>query len=86
MKINSRFVISLTALYVLIFSIKPADAYLDPGTGSMVIQAVLAGIAVVSVSVGIYWKRIKLFFGRKSRGGEQREEQGQNEKRGTESK
>ncbi len=41
-----------------------AHAYLDPGTGSMIIQGVLAGIAAVSVSVGIFWTRIKLFFGR----------------------
>ena len=75
----------MVLVFILALSAKTAFAYLDPGTGSMVIQAVLAGIAVVSVSVGIYWKRIKLFFSRTSKG-KQKEEQGQNEKRGTESK
>ncbi len=37
-------------------------AYLDPATGSMLIQAVLAGIAAVGVSVGVFWNRLKGFF------------------------
>ena len=58
------FVISGGALCVSLISATPAYAYLDPATGSMVIQAVIAGIAAVSVSVGIFWKRLKSFFGR----------------------
>ena len=42
----------------------PACAYLDPGTGSMIVQALIAVFAAVSVSVGIFWKRLKVFFGR----------------------
>ena len=41
-----------------------AYAYIDPGTGSMMIQALLAIIATVSVSVGIFWKHIRSFFTR----------------------
>ena len=32
--------------------------YLDPGTGSLIIQAIVAGIA----GVGIFYQRIKNFF------------------------
>ena len=44
-----------------------AFAYIDPGTGSLILQwlvgMVLAGLAVLNV----YWQRIKSFFSGKSR-------------------
>jgi len=65
-------VIQLVAFlpYVLV---SPAQAYIDPATGSMVIQAVIAAVAAVSVSIGIFWRRLKSFFGRvfgRHRGGD----------------
>jgi hypothetical protein len=33
-------------------------AYLDPGTGSMVLQVVVGGIAAIGVAGRYYWKRI----------------------------
>ena len=33
-------------------------AYLDPGTGSMILQAVLGGIAGIAVLVKVGWRRI----------------------------
>jgi len=46
----------------------PADlAYLDPGAGSFVIQALVATIAGVAVATRAYWTRIKAFFGRAPR-------------------
>lgn len=52
------------AIAILFLSERSAFAYIDPATGSMVIQAVIAGVAAVSVSVDIFWKRLKSFFGR----------------------
>jgi len=56
-------------LLLLVFATQ-AHAYIDPATGSMVIQAILAAIAAAAVSIGIFWRRIKLFlaglFGRKN--------------------
>jgi hypothetical protein len=40
----------------------PAYAYLDPGTGSALIQGVIAAIAAVGVTLKLYWHRIKKFF------------------------
>jgi hypothetical protein len=34
-------------------------AYLDPGTGSMVLQFVLGGIVGVLAIVKLYWRRLK---------------------------
>jgi len=43
---------------------KLAYAYIDPASGSMVIQALLAVLAAVSVSVGLFWQRIRSFIAR----------------------
>jgi hypothetical protein len=40
----------------------PAHAYLDPTTGSILLQGLLAGIAGVVVVLRLYWARLKAFF------------------------
>ncbi len=42
----------------------PAYAYLDPGTGSMLLQLLLGGVAGALVIGKLYWARIQSFFGR----------------------
>jgi hypothetical protein len=57
--------ITITILVVLVSS--PAYAYLDPGTGSMLVQGLLAALAVASAGIVAFWTRIRqLFSGRKS--------------------
>ena len=41
-----------------------ANAYLDPGTGSMVLQLLLGGVAGAVVVVKLYWQKVKNFFTR----------------------
>jgi len=36
--------------------------YIDPGTGSIIIQALIAGVLGVSVAAKIYWHRILKFL------------------------
>jgi hypothetical protein len=45
-------------------------AYLDPGTGSLILQAVIAALAGVAVAITSYWQRIRAFFRRSSRDSE----------------
>ena len=46
---------------------QPAHAYLDPGTGSMLLQGLLAGIAGAAVVLRLYWAKLKaLFSGQRS--------------------
>ena len=33
-------------------------AYLDPGTGSMVLQVIVGGVAAIGVAGRYYWRRI----------------------------
>jgi hypothetical protein len=38
-------------------------AYLDPGSGSMLVQILLAGVAGLAVAIKVFWRRILAFFG-----------------------
>jgi len=40
--------------------------YLDPGTGSIILQSALAGIAVAMGVLRLYWYRLKAFFSGKT--------------------
>jgi hypothetical protein len=40
-----------------------AHAYLDPGTGSMLLQVILGGVAAVAVALKLFWYRILAFLG-----------------------
>ena len=37
-------------------------AYLDPGSGSMILQIVLGGAAAVAVTARLYWGRLLKFL------------------------
>ena len=39
------------------------EAYLDPGTGSMLLQVILGGVAAVGVAVKLYWHKLRVVFG-----------------------
>ena len=36
--------------------------YIDPGTGSIIVQAILAAVLSAGVLIKIFWKRITTFF------------------------
>ena len=48
--------------------------YIDPGTGSIVLQAVIGGIVGALVALKLFWGQIKGFFGRLFHGGKKRTE------------
>lgn len=43
-----------------------AFAYLDPGSASLIVQGLIAGIASVATAISLYWTKIKSFFYRNS--------------------
>ena len=51
------------AILAGLFLSLPAHAYLDPGTGSMLLQVVLGGVAAVAVAVKLYWYKILSILG-----------------------
>ena len=53
---------TLTIFLFTVFVAGPAHAYLDPGTGSIILQAIVGTIAGAFVVIKLYWYRIKNFF------------------------
>ncbi|MFQ5763503.1 MAG: hypothetical protein ACE5GT_01105 [Rhodospirillales bacterium] len=48
----------------LITTLGPAHAYLDPGSGSMIVQLILGAIAGAGIALKLYWNKIVFFFNR----------------------
>lgn len=53
-------------LFIAAFWPATALAYIDPGTGSILIQGIIAAIAAIGVALKLYWHRFIAFFRRKS--------------------
>jgi len=51
-------------ILMLVFS-SNSYAYIDPGSGSLILQGLLAAIASATTLIGIYYAKIKQFFSRK---------------------
>lgn len=62
MKVHEQ--LAATVAVLLFVSTESAWAYLDPGTGSIIIQSIIGGIAAATALVGIYWNMAKSFVGR----------------------
>ncbi len=62
-RIHKEVVLPSAALCLAVAS---ADvfAYLDPATGSIILQGILAALAGAMLTIKIYWARIKEFFGK----------------------
>lgn len=48
---------------VLMLIVTDVFAYLDPGTGSMLLQVILGGVAAVGVALKLYWHKIMSVLG-----------------------
>ena len=57
-------VVTVVAAVVPAFEL-PVHAYLDPGSGSMLLQVLLGGFAAVGVAIRLYWQRGTARFRRK---------------------
>ncbi len=65
---KKKFHIAVTMILIcfglfFILPINTAYAYLDPGTGSFIIQIIIAGFVSTMFAIKIYWRKIKDFFG-----------------------
>ncbi len=63
MRLSTMF-ISLIAFFMISNPFTVAYAYLDPGSGSMLLQLLLGGVTGVAVIFKLYWQRVKGFFNR----------------------
>ena len=51
------FFLTLIVLYP-----KSCFAYLDPGTGTIIIQALVGALAATVTTISIYWYKVKIFL------------------------
>jgi hypothetical protein len=75
MKCFTRFISMLVILALFLLTLpQRAYAYLDPGTGSYLLQLLIAGLLGASMAVKIFWGNIKAFFSKKSSEGQEIED------------
>ena len=66
MRTGSRiYVLILLCLAFSFVTLPGANAYVDPGTGSFVFQAIVGGILAVGLAVKMFWRRIVAFVTRR---------------------
>ncbi len=65
---KSRVSIAVGSALLLLGFVQPADAYLDPGSGSLLLQLLLGGLAGVAIAGKLFWTRILDFVGVKKTG------------------
>lgn len=58
-----RWVLGLTAAAWLLV-LAPANAYVDPGTGTYLFSLIVAGLAAAGMTLKLFWRRITDFFHR----------------------
>ena len=49
-------------LVVYLLTISKSLAYIDPGTGSIILQAILGLIAAAIAAISFYWNKFKLLI------------------------
>jgi hypothetical protein len=60
-----------TMLFVVLFqtfSVSDAFAYIDPGSGSVVIQMIIGALVGAGIAIKVYWEKLKMkltSFGKK---------------------
>lgn len=54
------------AVFFFLASPLSANAYIDPGTGSFLVQVGLAAIFGAALYTKLFWRQIKGFFGRRT--------------------
>tara|TARA_B100001287_G_C22464991_1_gene426932 strand:- start:83 stop:295 length:213 start_codon:yes stop_codon:yes gene_type:complete len=52
----------LVMIMFIFFLNNNAHAYLDPGSGSIILQAILGFIAAALATASYYWTKLKIFF------------------------
>ena len=62
--IRKLLAINFISLFIVVSS---AHAYLDPGTGSIILQGLIAGLAAGAVFIKIYWYKLLTLLGIKKK-------------------
>ena len=58
---------ALVSTILLLAIAGPAQAYIDPSSGSMILQGIIAGIAAILVTAKLWWHRLLVLLGIRKR-------------------
>ena len=64
MKTRLAVALFLAAWIAAFISVRPAYAYLDPGTGSFLFQLIIGAAAAGLFLLKVYWKKVRGLFSR----------------------
>jgi hypothetical protein len=56
--------LAFAAVLLAVPLLNTASAYLDPGTGSFVLQLLIGGLMGALFALGLFWRRVRAFLGR----------------------
>jgi hypothetical protein len=54
---------AVAVLLLTLAGATPAAAYLDPASGSMILQVLLGGIAGLALFFRLFWRKLQAWFG-----------------------
>ena len=54
--------LAVISIIFYLCSTRNVFAYLDPGTGSIILQAIIGFLATIGTTIFLYWQKLKLFF------------------------
>lgn len=57
----------LAALALFVVLTGPAFAYIDPSSGSVILQGIIAGIAAIVLTAKLWWHRLLVMLGIRKR-------------------
>jgi hypothetical protein len=68
------FAITVFTVWLVFVCASPAFAYVDPGSGSMLIQMLLGGVAGIAVLLRLTWRRLLSMLGIRRRSDDDRKD------------
>lgn len=78
MNFKGNTIVHAVGLAVVLMAMpRAADAYIDPGTGSMILQLLLGGVAGALVVGKLYWHKLLALFRHGSKTSQKEAKEGQ---------
>jgi hypothetical protein len=60
---SMKVLVVIWTILILLSTAKQADAYIDPGSGSYILQLLIATFFGALFALKMYWKKMKSYFG-----------------------
>ena len=59
--------VKILIFLIILLHTSIAYAYLDPGTGSLLLQGLIAALAAAGAAITVYWNKLKSLFSKKKK-------------------